>query len=256
MTDHPDTGSDFLSDIPKPKKGPLVIIIQVVVVLACIGIVAAFMLPAVRRAGPAAFRSQCKNNLKQIGLALHNYADAYGALPPAYTVDADGKPLHSWRTLILPFVDQAPLYNQIDLSKPWNDPANEVAFKTRIPVYACPESDGLTNCTNYLALVGTTACFHPTKPRRLAEIADGTSQTIMVIEVEPARAVPWMTPTDVDEVLAQVLSLAPKIKHAHSEGEHALLVDGSIRYLLTEKLARETRRALISINGGETVGEF
>ena len=79
-------------------------------------LVIALMLPAQRRAREPARRSQCKNNLKQIGLALHNYHETYGAFPPAYTVDADGKRLHSWRTLILPYLDQAPLYDKIDFS--------------------------------------------------------------------------------------------------------------------------------------------
>jgi type II secretory pathway pseudopilin PulG len=100
-------------------------------VLAILAVVVAMLLPSVRRARPAARRSQCKNNLKQIGLALYNYEADYHAFPPAYTVDADGKPLHSWRTLILPYLDQQPLYARIDLSKPWDDPANARRSKPR-----------------------------------------------------------------------------------------------------------------------------
>ena len=73
---------------------------------------------------------QCANNLKQIALALRNYESVYHALPPAYTVDAEGKPLHSWRTLILPYLEQQALYDKIDLSKPWDDPANKEAYET------------------------------------------------------------------------------------------------------------------------------
>ncbi len=79
---------------------------------------AALMIPAVSEGHKAARRMQCSNNLKQIGLAFHNYHSAYGSLPPAYTVDADGNRLHSWRTLILPFIDQSALVQQIDLNKP------------------------------------------------------------------------------------------------------------------------------------------
>ena len=84
----------------------------------------AFLVPVTRQARPAARQTQCRNNLKQIGLALHNYADEWKVFPPAYTVDANGKPLHSWRTLLLPYLDQSPLYNRIDFSKAWDDPAN------------------------------------------------------------------------------------------------------------------------------------
>ena len=83
---------------------------------------AGLLLPAVQAAREAARRMSCSNNIKQIGLAMQNYHTAYGTLPPAYTVDAQGRPLHSWRTLILPFIEQQALYGEIDLSKPWNDP--------------------------------------------------------------------------------------------------------------------------------------
>ena len=87
-----------------------------------VGIVAlvliALLLPAVQSAREASPRTNCKNNLKQIGLALHNYHDAYGSFPPAWTTDADGRPLLSWRVLLLPFLDEAPLYEEFDLTEP------------------------------------------------------------------------------------------------------------------------------------------
>ncbi|MEL7264459.1 MAG: DUF1559 domain-containing protein [Planctomycetota bacterium] len=66
----------------------------------------------------------CSNNVKQIGLGLANYHASWNSFPPAYTVDANGNRLHSWRTLILPYVEQQPLYDRIDLTKPWDDPAH------------------------------------------------------------------------------------------------------------------------------------
>ena len=86
-------------------------------------------------------------NLKQIELALFNYESTYHALPPAYTVDAEGNALHSWRTLILPYLDQTQLYEKIDLSKPWNDPVNAEAFNTRVPVFQCPSTAHKDNNT-------------------------------------------------------------------------------------------------------------
>ena len=125
-----------------------------------------------RRAGPAARRAQCTNNLKQIAPALHNYEQAHGAFPPAYTVDANGKPLHSCARLILPYLEQHTLYRMIDLSKPWNDPANAKVLETVVPVYSCPAATGPLNTTTYLAIVAPDGCFMPTKSRCLAEITD------------------------------------------------------------------------------------
>ncbi len=232
------------------KKG--LTLIHLLVVLAILGVLVAFLLPAQRNARGAARRTQCKNNLKQIGLALHNYHDTYQAFPPAFTVDENGKPLHSWRTLILPFVDQVSLYNKIDLSKPWDDPANAEAFKTRISAYQCPSSptDVLPTHTTYMAVVTANSCFRPTEPRVMSEISDDRGKTIMVIEVDTDQAVHWMSPMDANESL--VLGIGPKTKHAHTGGMHALFVDGSVRFL-GEGFSVADRLAMISIAGNEPV---
>src|SRR4051812_10595310 len=67
---------------------------------------------------------QCLGHLKEIGIALHNYHADYGVFPPAYVADASGRPLHSWRVLILPYLEQKPLYNRYNFSEPWDGPNN------------------------------------------------------------------------------------------------------------------------------------
>jgi hypothetical protein len=216
-------------------------------------VVVALMLPGVRRAREPARRSQCRNNLKQIGLALHNYEADYHALPPAYTVDADGKPLHSWRTLILPYLDQRRLYETIDLSKPWDDRANAEAGKTGVWAYHCPSDPGPPNHTTYLACVGSNACFRPAEPRLISEITDGLAQTLMIMEVPLERSVLWMSPNDADE--AFVMSIGSESKLVHAGGMHAALCDGSVRFL-SVTIPAATRRALISVAGRDRVGDF
>ncbi|MBS0205016.1 MAG: DUF1559 domain-containing protein [Planctomycetes bacterium] len=228
-------------------------LIELLVVIGIVIVLIALLAPATRSARPAARRVQCKNNLKQIGLALHNYADEYGVFPPAYTVDANGRPLHSWRTLLLPYLDNAPLYQKIDLSKPWDDPANEVAFQTKIPTYECPSSTAPAGQTTYLAVVARGGSFLPAESRQISDFKDGTANTVMVIEVDAAHAVHWMSPVDADESL--VLGFGPKSKLLHAGGTHALLADGSIRFL-PEKLSADQRRALITIAGNDQVVEF
>ena len=243
---------EILTVSPIPKKGP-VTLLNLLIVLGIGAVLVALMLPAVRRGREPARRSQCKNNLKQIALALHNYEAAYHALPPAYTVDADGKPLHSWRTLILPYLDEQRLYATIDLSKPWDDPVNAEACKTGISVYHCPSDPGPLDHTTYLACVGSNACFRLTEPRLLSEITDGLSETLMVIEVPMEQSLPWMSPKDADESL--VLSIGPESKLAHAGGMDAALCDGSIRFL-SVAVPAAARRALISVAGGDRVGDF
>ncbi len=227
-------------------------LIEVLVVLGCLSLLVVgmflFLTPATRQARPAAYRVQCKNNLRQIALALHNYHDRYDAFPPAYTVDANGTPLHSWRTLILPYMDQQALYDKIDLSKPWDDPANAEFAKTAPPGYRCPSSKSPTSHSTYLALVGTSCCFNPTKPRKIAEIKDGTSNTLMVIEVAADQAVPWMQPSDADEAL--FLSFTSKSAVPHKGGVNAALADGSVRFL-SFTIPAEDRKALVSIANGD-----
>ncbi len=251
MTDTPDNIVHSLGDLSKKKRS--LSIWDAILALGTVVVLVAFLLPAVRQPRGASRRSQCKNNLKQIGLALHNYHEAHGQFPPAYTVDENGKPLHSWRTLILPYIDQAPLYNTINLSKPWNDPANAKACVTAIPVYQCPSPKFSAAQTSYLAIVTSNSAMRPVEGRKMSEITDGLSNTMFVIEVPANRAVHWMSPQDADESL--VLNFGPETKLDHSGGVHALLGDGSVRFL-SVNLPAETRRALMSATGNETVGEF
>jgi prepilin-type N-terminal cleavage/methylation domain-containing protein/prepilin-type processing-associated H-X9-DG protein len=223
-------------------------LVELLVVIGIIAVLLALLLPSVRIARPAARRSQCINNLKQIGLALQGYEETYHALPPAYTVDADGKRLHSWRTLILPFFEQQALYEKIDLSKAWDDPANAEAFQANIPAYHCPAVDCSPNHTTYLAVMAADGCFRSAKPRRLSEITDDRAKTLLVIEVDAKRAVPWMAPTDVDEDV--LLGFSPEAPLAHAGGMSAAFVDGHVQFLLAD-LPADERRALVSIAGGD-----
>ncbi|TWU08674.1 hypothetical protein CA54_39100 [Symmachiella macrocystis] len=200
-------------------------------------------------------RTHCINKLKNISLALHNYNNTYGGLPPAYTVDADGKPLHSWRTLILPYLDQRSLYEKIDLSKPWDDPVNAEAAATYVSEYDCPStySELEPNRTVYLAVVTPDSCIRPTKMRPISEVTDGLPNTLMVIEVPVKYAVPWMSPQDAD--LQLVSSSISGEDLQHSSGFTAGLADGRVKFLSSE-ISAATLRSLTTAAQGDVVGEF
>ncbi len=253
MTDNP-YASPGPENNPTPLKSRWKLGLLSVLSIAAIGCVAfALLLPAQRRVRPAAKRTQCKNNIKQIGLALHNYHEHYGTFPPAYTVDSNGKRLHSWRTLILPYVDQGELFNKIDLSKAWDDPVNAEAAKTELYVYHCPSAPGPNNHTSYVVIVGANTCFPGAGSKTLSEITDGTANTMMVVEVGSEKSAPWMAPMDVDEQF--ILSVGPKSKVSHTGGLHALLADGSVRFV-SSSVDVKTRHSLMTIDAGDAVGEF
>ena len=244
MNENPYVAPDHAGDLPI-KKGPRVWVV-LLTLFGIGGVLFALFLPAQRVVNPTSRRMACGNNLKQIAWGLHSYIDVFHALPPAYTVDANGKPLHSWRTLLLPFVEEKRLYDTIDLSKPWDDPVNAKAFNTTLAVYSCPADDGPGNHTLYLASVAPNGCFRLTKSRLISDIVDDASNTLMLIEVAPEQSVPWMSPRDADESF--LMSFGPKSKMAHPGGTHAAMCNGQIRFLPADMPAAE-RRTLISSAG-------
>jgi len=224
-------------------------LIELLAIVGIIGLLIACVLPAFRfprGAREAGRRMSCANNLKQIALALRSYHDEFGSFPPAYTVDAAGKPLHSWRTLILPFLEQKSLYEEIDLSKPWDDPANLEAYETQIRSYQCASLAIPKNHTNYLAILAPGGCFPPMESRTLADITDGPDHTLLVIEVPAESATPWMSPTDASE--DSIRSALMSGKSPHPSGLQAALADGRV-LVLSNEIKPETLRALVSIAG-------
>ena len=243
--ENPYASRDQLNEKQQQTKRWRSVFFALLTVAGIIAVILVLILPAMRNPRPGR-RPECMNNLKNIALALHNYAARnHGELPPAYTVDSAGKPLHSWRTLILPFIDRRDLYEKVDLLKPWNDPANAEVFKAYVKVYHCPSSETAENYTTYLAIVAPNACFHPTEPRVLAEMTDSAAETLMVIDMAASQAVPWMSPLDADEQM--VLDIGVKAASAHIGGTNVAFVDGSVSSLDNSSSAIE-RGAMISIS--------
>jgi prepilin-type N-terminal cleavage/methylation domain-containing protein/prepilin-type processing-associated H-X9-DG protein len=122
-------------------------LIELLVVIAIIAVLIGLLLPAVQKIREAAARLKCQNNLKQIGLAFHNYHTAYGMFPPGFTSRAemeDGPglgPGWGWGAYLLPYLEQDALYRQINFSRDIADPVNAVARVTSVPVFLCPSDD-------------------------------------------------------------------------------------------------------------------
>jgi len=239
------------------------IVIVVLVVAAVLGLFVcggvALLLPAVQAAREAARQSQCTNNLKQIALALHNYHDTYGRFPSAVTTDKDGRPMHSWRVAILPFLQQRPLYDQYDFNQPWDSPKNRALAGIPIPTYQCASAanPALTE-TNYVMIVGKgTIGGLPNEKVTFASVTDGTSNTILVVEVV-GTGIQWMEPRDlsIDELSLMLNDGSGKGPSSrHPGGVHVAMADGSVRFL-SNTLPPQVLRSLILRNDGQAVGGF
>jgi len=241
----------------KSKSTPLVLILGGVIgaLLLCGGVLLALLLPAVQQAREAARRAQCKGNLKQIALALHNYHDTYGSFPPAITYNSDGQPMHSWRVLLLPYLDQAPMYAQYNRNEPWNSPGNMAVTANMPVIYACASnpSGPFSGNTSYVALDGSGSVMNSEKPARIRDIADGPTQTLMVVEAQNS-GIHWTEPKDFDLSLGGTPGPGG-LSSFHIGGFQGALADGSVRFF-SGSINPQTLKALLTINGGETVGEF
>lgn len=237
-------------NIPSASRSIWPTIAKFGVGIAILLLVASLFLPATRQVPEAARRTQCRNNLKNIGLALHNYRAAHGEFPPAYTIDADGNRLHSWRTLILPYLDQQELFDRIDLDKPWDHPANQEAYDTGIYSYHCLSSDRRLNFTTYLALVGPNRCLGATEPRTASEITDEPSETLMIVDVGTDKSVHWMEPADVEGELSSYIQRYKGF--GHTSVFQVAFADGSTR-AISRDIDAQALESLATIAGSEQI---
>ena len=213
----------------------------------------------------------CSNNLKQIALALHNYRDVYGRFPPPYLVDKDGKRAHSWRVLILPFIERQTLYKQYNFSEPWNGPTNaKLATSRPFDYYVCPldtggRAPGATS-TSYVAVVGPGTVWAesppdsaaPPPPSAAAKPAGGVSapkvtlpdpgSKMLVVEVANSP-IHWMEPRDLslDEALAGINpQSSPAISSQHEpRGANVVFADTSVVFL-PSNTPRDLLKALLT----------
>jgi len=205
--------------------------------------------------GPASPRPVCANNLKQIALALNNYHDNHGCFPPAYIGDENGRPMHRWRVLILPYLEQQPFYDQYRFDEPWDGPNNSKLADIQLEIFHCPsEQDRPATMTSYVAVVGPDTAWPESNPTTLDDFTDGTSNTLLVVEVANS-GIHWMEPRDL-HVVQMVPGVNPKagqgISSLHKGGANVCFADVSVRFL-PETLSRQQLEALLTIAGGESI---
>lgn len=250
--------------------------------VAVSAVLVALLLPAVQQAREAARRTQSKNNLKQIALALHNFHDVFNHFPAGTIPSKKLKPeqRQSWFVQILPYIDQAPLYNQMDIdlrdSAEWNEDSLRSAIEMRLPTLMNPSNpagvaDDGSALTDYCGWAGVgkdaptekakankKGIFGYDRVTRMADITDGTSNTVMTSDVTAKTRGPWA-----QGGTATIRALTSKpyvngedgIGSPHVGGFHVGMADGSVRFI-SENIDEDVLEALATRAGGEVVGDF
>ena len=201
---------------------------------------------------------------------MHNYAEDHdGRLPPAVLHDKEGRPLHTWRVLILPYIEQDLLFKEFRLDEPWDSEHNAALLHRMPKVYSVPDrmpvGVGADRSDTFIqAFVGPGAAFEGPRGLRLSgeDFSDGISNTVFVVEAR--EAVPWTKPADLTYEPDQALPLLGGVFTGQgrfslfgpnrSPGFHVAMGDASVRFL-GPQVSEATLRAAITRNGGDRLGD-
>ena len=254
-----------------------VTLIELLVVMAILGLLVGLLLPAVQAARESARRTACFNNLRQMGIGLHNYHRDLGTFPPGGIEPRMGRSSKgrqlAWSAMLLMYLEQNPLHAKIDFGKAFDAPENAAAAATVLSVYLCPSTarsaplvQGRGAC-DYGGIYGQSLIGKNSPPNgtmlynraiSVADILDGTSTTLIVSEDSAFEDGQWINARNVFEV-AWPINRGPafdnEIRSKHPGGANALLCDGSARFL-KETMPIEILAAICTRNGGEVVGEY
>jgi len=234
---------------PQMRRWAPGVLVVYLLFVGCLG----QLLPARSSAPEAHPRVCCTNSLKQLALALHNYHDIYGSFPPAYVADDHGRPLHSWRVLILPFMEEEALYKDFRLDEPWDSPHNLKLADAMPIIYRCRSDPSSTwPCTSYVAVIGAETAWPGATAVSFSDFTDGSSNTLLLVEVENSGIL-WTEPRDLRvDKMAPTLnsSVGQGVSSNHPGGVNVALADGSVQFL-SDTLTAEQLRALLTIDGGE-----
>jgi hypothetical protein len=227
--------------VPRIEKDRLVVILE-------LGTAVPELAKLLKKVQPAA-RNVSMNNLKQITLAIHNYADAFGRFPTDIK-SKEGKLLLSWRVALLPFVEQTNLYQQFKLDEPWDSANNKKLIEQMPKIFLSPKQGmQLKDRTTYLAPLGKGLIWDGPMGIRFQDITDGTSNTILLVESSDDHAVVWTKP---DDIVIDMNNPAKGLIGHWGDGFLAAMADGSVRFV--EK-GYSGIWAMFTKDGGEVLPE-
>jgi hypothetical protein len=226
--------------VGRRQRGPAVVAIVLVVVA---GLQVAFG-AKLREVTAHAGRPLEATRAVHLAFALLDYEKEHGTLPPAATFSLDGKPLLSWRVLVLPYLGERELYQQFKLDEPWDSPHNIPLLRQMPQVFALPDEEE-SQVTNYQVVVGSGAAFEGRKGIKLADFTDGLGQTLLVVQA--ADPVAWTMPAD---LLYEPGKPLPRFK----DKGYGVLANGA-NLLIPGRMSDATLRALITRKAGDKPGD-
>ncbi len=194
-------------------------------------------------------RAHSTNLMKQIALGMHVFHDTRRRFPARAVFDKDGKPLLSWRVLLLPYLQEGNLYKQFHLDEPWDSPHNKKLIERMPAAFRSPASKAPANTTTYLVPVGPGSLFEGNKGVPIREIRDGTSNTLMLVEANDDQAVIWTKPDDFEYDQQDPMC---GLIGSYPDGFLAGLADGSVRFVRSS-VDPTVLKAFFTHNGGEKV---
>ena len=210
--------------------------------------------PAIGSIRSVALQRRCAGNLRQLALALEAYEQDHGTYPPAFVVGPDGKPWHSWRVLVLPYLgaEQKQLYDRYDLAQPWDSKHNSRLFTSMPAVFASPADPDAERMfeTSYVAVAGPGMAMVGGRPTSSTQIADGLADTVLLVEVRGA-GIGWTQPRDLD-ARTNPLRIGTDLGGNHKGGVNVVTADGQTHFL-PDTLSPQEVHALLTAAGGEGV---
>lgn len=189
-------------------------------------------------------------------MAVANYHSTFGSLPPAYVAGPDGSPWHSWRVLILPFLEQREVYEAYRFDEPWDGPHNRRLADKVGTIFLRPGLDPASRrTTSFVAVVGPQTAWPGAQALTHTDLGDGTAYTILAVEI-PDGDVPWMAPVDLafDRMTFRINDRRPGVRGLGSRlgGARVVTADGSVR-TLGDSVDPNELRALLTANGREPI---
>lgn len=239
--------ADLLADLSAEVRDDVVVVKGSAPVEEFLG---AQLAAAISSSRQAAVRAESMNNLKQIGLAMHNYHDTHGHFPPPVLKGEKGQ-VYSWRVALLPYLEGSELYDRYQFDEPWDSTANKALIPLMPIAYRYPDDKTKKGNTPYAVLVGEKTIFPDDRAGvSFQQILDGTSNTILTVETQPTR--PWTQPVDIAYDPEKPL---PELGKFHEGGFLVGLGDGSVRFI-SKSIDKGVLRILVTRDDGKAMPDL